>query len=90
MVRVLVQAWGQPGGVLPGLLAAVDGQVHQGVAVVHGLDAAQRGPVGLEDLAAVAQVADQVHPAGWRGGGSRAARDSWAEYQGMSQPMKAR
>src|SRR6185437_10339455 len=49
--------------VLPRLLTAVDGQVHQRVAVVHRLGAAALGPVGLEDPVAVAQVADQVEQA---------------------------
>src|SRR5690242_2472435 len=48
------------GRVLPRLLAAVGREVHQRVGVVHGLDAAQRRPVGLEDPLAVAEVADEV------------------------------
>ncbi len=41
------------GRVLPRLLASVDGEVHERVAVVHGLDAADGRPVGFEDAVAV-------------------------------------
>jgi 2-keto-3-deoxy-L-fuconate dehydrogenase len=46
--------WPPGWGVLPGLLASVHREVHERVAVVHGLDAPIRGPVGLEDVVAVA------------------------------------
>ena len=83
---LLGPAWGR---VLPGFLAAVDGEVHERVAVVHGLDAAAGGPVGLEDAVAVAQVADQVEQALLAVTEER-VEESCAEYQGMSQPMKSR
>ena len=53
-------SWGR---VLPRLLASVHGQVHERVAVVHGLDAAEGRPVGFEDAVTVPQVAHEVHPA---------------------------
>src|SRR6266545_8113899 len=49
------------GGVLPGLLAAVDGHVEHRVGTAHQLAAAAGGPVCLEDSVIVAQVADP-HP----------------------------
>src|ERR1035438_7107598 len=49
--------------VLPRLLAPVDGQVEQPVAVIHRLDAASRRPVSLEDLGSLSQVANDVHHA---------------------------
>src|SRR6202034_4068365 len=48
---------------LPLLLPPVDGQVEQWVAVAHHFDAATRRPIGLEDLGALAQVADDMHSA---------------------------
>src|ERR1700722_16258461 len=42
--------------VLPRLLASIDREVHQRVAVVHGLYTADGGPVGLEDTVVVAEV----------------------------------
>ena len=53
-------SWGR---VLPRLLASVHVQVHDRVAVVHGLDAAEGRPVGFEDAVTVPQVAHEVHPA---------------------------
>src|ERR1017187_5128049 len=55
--------WPASRRVLPCLLAPVDGQVEQPVAVIHRLDAASRRPVSLEDLGAVSQVANDVHHA---------------------------
>jgi hypothetical protein len=51
------------GRVFPGLLPPVDGEVHERVAVVHGLDAADGRPVGFEDAVAVSYVAHEVHHA---------------------------
>src|SRR6476660_4792689 len=44
-------------GVLPGLLPAIDGLVEHRVRATHGLVSPAGGPIGLEHLVAVAQVA---------------------------------
>jgi len=49
--------------VLPHFLAPVNGQVEQPTAVIHRLDAANCGPVGLEDIGSLPQVANDVHHA---------------------------
>src|SRR5215212_1180739 len=49
--------------VLPLLLPPIDCEVKQSVAVVHRLDAAPRGPVRLENLGSLSQVANDVHQA---------------------------
>src|ERR1700728_2139559 len=64
--------WPASGGVFPALLAPVHGEVHERVAVVHGLDAADGRPVRLEHAAAVPQVAHEVHPVGLPPGQQRA------------------
>src|SRR5215208_2175178 len=49
--------------VLPILLPPIDCEVKQSVAVVHRLDAAPGGPVRLENLGSLSQVANDVHQA---------------------------
>src|SRR5262245_26666217 len=49
--------------VLPCLLAPVDGQVEQPVAVIHRLDTAPRRPVSPEHIGFLSQVANDVHHA---------------------------
>jgi hypothetical protein len=49
--------------VLPRLLPPVDRQVEQPIAVIHRLDAANCGPVSLEDIRSLSQVANDVHHA---------------------------
>src|SRR5215831_8639687 len=49
--------------VLPRLLPPVDGQVEQSIAVIHRFDAANCGPVSLEDIGSPPQVANDVHHA---------------------------
>ncbi len=49
--------------VLPRLLPPENCHVEQSVAVAHRLDAPARSPVGLEDPAALSQVANDVHHA---------------------------
>src|SRR6266536_405842 len=51
------------GRVFPRLLPPVDGEVHERVAVVHGLYAADGRPVGLEDAVPVPYVAHEMHHA---------------------------
>src|ERR1039457_5779431 len=55
--------WPAGGRVLPRLLAPVHGEVHERVAVVHGLGAAAFRPVGFEDAVPVPCVAHEVHHA---------------------------
>src|ERR1017187_264650 len=55
--------WPTGGRVLPLLLAPIDGQVEQSIAVIHRLYAANCGPVSLEDIRFLSQVANDVHPA---------------------------
>src|ERR1017187_9651732 len=55
--------WPASRRVLPCLLAPVDGQVEQPVAVIHRLDAASRRPVSLGDFGSLSQVANDVHHA---------------------------
>src|SRR5438034_2541713 len=56
-------SWPAGRRVLPLLLPPVDGQVEQPIAVIHRLDAANCGPVSLEDIGSLSQVANDVHHA---------------------------
>src|SRR5260221_14185772 len=47
------------GRVFPGLLPAVGGQIQESVRRCHHFIAAAGGPVGLEDLVTVSEIADQ-------------------------------
>lgn len=49
--------------VLPHFLAPINGEVEQPIAVIHRLKAANCGPLGLEDIGYLPQVANDVHHA---------------------------
>src|SRR5262249_42818971 len=61
--RVGALLWPVGGRVLPLLLSPVDGQIEQVIAVIHHLDASRSGPVSLEDLGSLPQVAHDMHSA---------------------------